>query len=244
MTTPHLIYTIGYATWQPEQIKAEVERLGALLWDIRMSPRSRRPEWQGSALRALLGPRYVHMAALGNKNYQGDGPIELSAPQAAVGPALSVLGRQPLVLLCGCRDYWNCHREAAADFLAEQINTDVTHLDPPKKPKAAPAPATSPDGYYPLPVGKEPMKCRSCGASVIWAKTAAGKSIPLDLGHVRGSGAAREALTHFATCPQGKEWRMTGKQPLICTLGEDLDESARQAAALQLLRERYANGAA
>lgn len=59
-----------------------------------------------------------------------------------------------------------------------------------------------------------------------------------------GEGAAREALIHFATCKHAREWRMTGKQPLICTLGEDLAESERQAAALQKLRERYADGTA
>lgn len=243
MPTLHPIYTIGYATWQPEQLRAVVEQYGAQLWDIRYSPNSRRPEWRRDALKALLGPRYIHMGALGNKNYNSDGPIALSAPQAAVGPAQMTLERRPLILLCGCKDYWSCHREDAADYLAERLNTDVTHLEPPK-PAAAPAPVASADGYYPIPTGKQPMRCRSCGASVVWTKTPAGKSIPLDLGHVRGTGAQREALTHFATCPQGREWRMSGKQPLICTLGEDLDESARQAAALQQLREKYTNGPA
>lgn len=102
----------------------------------------------------------------------------------------------------------------------------------------------SADGYYPIPHGKEPMRCRTCGASVVWTKTPKGKSIPLDLAHVRQGPAGREALTHFATCKYAREWRMTGKQPLICTLGEDLAESERQAAALQKLRERYADGTA
>lgn len=124
------------------------------------------------------------------------------------------------------------------------------HPDPPAatpEPKPEPEAAQTEigaDGYYPIPAGKQPMTCRSCGASVVWTKTPKGKSIPLDLAHVRGSGATREALIHFATCKHAREWRMTGKQPLICTLGEDLAESERQAAALQALRERYNNGTA
>lgn len=95
------------------------------------------------------------------------------------------------------------------------------------------------DGYYPIPAGKQPMHCRSCGASVVWAKTEKGKSIPLDLAHVRVGPSGREALTHFATCPQGKQWRMTGKQPFICGIGEDLAESQRLADQVQRLREEY-----
>lgn len=63
-------------------------------------------------------------------------------------------------------------------------------------------------------------RCRSCGADVIWAKTAAGKLMPLDatetLGKVvyqldttgrmqRAEGRGHES--HFATCPQADRWR-------------------------------------
>ena len=64
-------------------------------------------------------------------------------------------------------------------------------------------------------------ECRSCGAEIEWAKTAAGKRIPLDAesviegnielsegGMVRvvrnGSG---DRVSHFATCPNAKEHR-------------------------------------
>ena len=47
-----------------------------------------------------------------------------------------------------------------------------------------------------------PSKCRSCGASIIWGKTAAGKACPFDL-------ATGES--HFKTCPQAVEWSKTSK---------------------------------
>src|SRR5689334_4544023 len=75
----HTLYTMGYSSWAPAQLAATVRDLGAALWDIRFSPLSRRPEWQGRALRAAVGPAYVHVKALGNKNYRG-GPIELLSP--------------------------------------------------------------------------------------------------------------------------------------------------------------------
>ena len=65
------------------------------------------------------------------------------------------------------------------------------------------------DGYYPIPSGERPTLCKSCGARIVWTKTETGKPIPLDLSYVRGIGT-REALTHFAKCPQGREWRQQG----------------------------------
>lgn len=62
-------------------------------------------------------------------------------------------------------------------------------------------------GEYPIPVGAEPQKCRSCGAAIAWGKTTAGNAVPLDLNHVRIIGGQRHAVTHFAYCPHGAHWR-------------------------------------
>lgn len=43
--------------------------------------------------------------------------------------------------------------------------------------------------------------CRSCGATVEWAKTANGKSTPMDL----------DGTPHWARCPQAATWRRGGK---------------------------------
>ncbi len=70
--------------------------------------------------------------------------------------------------------------------------------------------------------------CRSCGASVVWGRTPAGKAIPLDAEPVDGgnlgirddgtvvsshgfpAGAALY-VTHFATCPNAGQHRKTTK---------------------------------
>lgn len=52
--------------------------------------------------------------------------------------------------------------------------------------------------------------CQSCGAVIIWMRTKAGKTIPVDF-----TEDIKEPLqydpklhvSHFATCPQGKEWK-------------------------------------
>jgi hypothetical protein len=68
-------------------------------------------------------------------------------------------------------------------------------------------------------------ECRSCHAPVLWAKTVAGKDMPLDPAPVDNgninlqAGIARyvdpgagQYVSHFATCPQGKTWRKGGKR--------------------------------
>lgn len=63
-------------------------------------------------------------------------------------------------------------------------------------------------------------KCRSCGAEVIWVKTAKGKSMPLEAcapseGNIRitdnvavyGQKGSGPYISHFSTCPQAGDWR-------------------------------------
>lgn len=130
------LYTLGYSGWKPADLAATVERLDAVLWDIRMSPWSKSPQWQGHALRKLLGARYVHMQALGNANYKSGGPIDLANPRAAEEPARRVLERSPLILLCGCADVMRCHRFEAAVWLVAALGVKVEHLSPPAAPAA------------------------------------------------------------------------------------------------------------
>lgn len=61
-------------------------------------------------------------------------------------------------------------------------------------------------GEYSLE-GTEPGRCKSCQASIAWAKTPHGVAIPLDLSHVKTYGGQRYAPTHFAYCPHGPHWR-------------------------------------
>jgi hypothetical protein len=130
------IYTAGYlAGWTPESLKTTCEELGALLLDIRYSPHSRRAEWDRAALRDLFGQiRYRHEPALGNRNYNNGGPIELAAPERALSYANAALRYSPIVLLCACREVAACHRSDAAAFLAGRLGADVVHLEPPSAP--------------------------------------------------------------------------------------------------------------
>lgn len=131
----HTIYTVGYATWTPEQLRAEAQRLGAVVFDIRMNPTSMRPEWRKAALRQTFGSAYSHVPALGNRNYRG-GPMELAAPARALPLVQAQLARTPIILLCACRDWQSCHRSLAAAHLAEYTGVPVEHLEAPVITKA------------------------------------------------------------------------------------------------------------
>ena len=68
------LYTFGYGGRRPDQLRTLAVRLDGVLVDIRFSPRSRIPDWSAGRLRKVLGERYRHLPALGNRNYKG-GPI-------------------------------------------------------------------------------------------------------------------------------------------------------------------------
>lgn len=52
-----------------------------------------------------------------------------------------------------------------------------------------------PEGYE--PTSGMPASCRSCRAPILWCRTPAGKSAPMQ----------PDGVNHFATCPQASQWR-------------------------------------
>ncbi len=65
------IYTLGYSGWKLDDIRATVDRLDAVLIDVRMVPRSRVPQWSCYSLSREFGHRYAWVRELGNENYKG-----------------------------------------------------------------------------------------------------------------------------------------------------------------------------
>lgn len=61
-------------------------------------------------------------------------------------------------------------------------------------------------GEYPVPTGAAVETCRSCGAHVVWARTAGGRAIPLSVATIQRRAGVAYALAHFSDCPHGKDW--------------------------------------
>lgn len=128
MCLPSEIYTLGYAQWKIREVVEQLQALDALLVDVRQSPYTSKPGFKKEELASRLGDRYLHVAALGNVNYE-DGPIELAQPEQGL-ETIRTLDRPP-VLMCGCQSPAQCHRSTVAALIAERAGATVTHLRSP-----------------------------------------------------------------------------------------------------------------
>jgi uncharacterized protein (DUF488 family) len=121
----HPLYTYGYLCGDRTRVDALIAA-GAILVDIRLVPRSRKPGFNASQLAARYGDAYEHCEALGNRNYKG-GPIRLVDETRGIAFVLARLMGQPVILMCGCRDAATCHRTyiakklVAAGVVAEEL---------------------------------------------------------------------------------------------------------------------------
>jgi len=132
-----MLYTLGYSGWTPEAIQETAQARHAVVCDIRYSPASRHPQWMKRQLSQLLGARYQHVQALGNRNYKSGGPIALADYEAGKQVIAEILAtEQSVILLCACKDVGTCHRRTAAEQLAADLGESITHLVPPRKPRA------------------------------------------------------------------------------------------------------------
>jgi uncharacterized protein (DUF488 family) len=130
------IYTLGYSGWTIEDVEAVLDRLDAILVDVRMVPRSRwAPEWNAVVLAKRFGERYVWLKQFGNRNYKGTfEQIEIADFPAGEKRLREITSTgKAVVLLCGCRDVNLCHRKVVADWLAGLWKAEVTHLTRPEK---------------------------------------------------------------------------------------------------------------
>ncbi|MFT4040719.1 MAG: DUF488 domain-containing protein [Thermomicrobiales bacterium] len=124
----HRVYLVGYAGRKPSELGAACARLSARLVDIRYSPRSRKPEWSGARLRALLGASYLHLPAFGNADYRGEG-IRLADPESGIAVVAALLAESSVILMCQCATTRGCHRAHVADLLRATLGVEVMELD-------------------------------------------------------------------------------------------------------------------
>lgn len=130
------IYTWGYIASSYDDLRAYLRATGALLVDVRLSPYSRLPLWHGDAIQRAVQPcDYIHVAALGNVNYKGGGPIRLRDPEAGYRRIAAMLERtlepRDIILMCACYDATTCHRKTAAEYLANSfahLKPEIVHL--------------------------------------------------------------------------------------------------------------------
>ena len=102
----------------PDELAVALDRVGGVAVDIRFAPWSKDPVWRIDALRERFGWRYLHVQALGNRNFRGDGPIDLADAERGLTVVEEVVaGPCRPVLICGCREARRCHRSEVARLL-------------------------------------------------------------------------------------------------------------------------------
>lgn len=152
MTPLHTLYTVGYQGLKVDELKATAEKLGAMLADVRYSPRSRDPNWSGKRLAEALGDRYCHLQSLGNRNYKGSGgEIELEDIDQGTLAVKLLLEKQPVILMCACWNLQECHRKVVSEIIAQRLGCEVTHLWRADVKAYTPAAPAEPDPQPPLP---------------------------------------------------------------------------------------------
>lgn len=110
------VYTMGYIGKKMPEIQEIARQLEAVIFDVRFSPYSRNPAWNAGNFRKVFGRRYKHVKAFGNAAYKEGGTriVDFDA-----GRKLVEASGRPVILLCACRTYEECHRSVLAARLRE-----------------------------------------------------------------------------------------------------------------------------
>jgi hypothetical protein len=101
-------YTTGFAGKDINDLKPMLDRLDAVLVDVRFSPGvSELMRWRQVYLKALLREKYRHVAQLGSRaNRAGLNQIQ----HLELGVKVLVSFGANAVLMCECADLNHCHR--------------------------------------------------------------------------------------------------------------------------------------
>lgn len=126
------LYDLGYIGCNLLDLKAAVEATGAILLDVRFSPRSRNPTWNRYNLVKVFGEQYVHCRSLGNENYKVAGLENVIFVDLETGIVriTELLRKGPTIIMCACKDVDHCHRLLIVQEYEKRTGQASTHLRP------------------------------------------------------------------------------------------------------------------
>lgn len=118
-------YTTGFSGRDISDLKPMIDRLDAVLVDVRFSPTNELMRWRQVYLKALLREKYRHIAQLGSRATRtGANQIQ----HLDLGLKILLSFGTNAVLMCECADLKDCHREIIAkelrcrEFEVEEIS--------------------------------------------------------------------------------------------------------------------------
>lgn len=99
-----------------------LDRLDAVLADIRFVPYSEVLHWRKVYLKVLLEWKYLHVPNLGNRTFKEE-KITIQNLKLGVETILNL--KKSVVLMCGCEKLENCHRLViAGELMKRGIETE------------------------------------------------------------------------------------------------------------------------
>lgn len=107
-------FTTGYAGKDINDLKSMLDRLDAVLVDVRFSPTSELMRWRQIYLKTLLREKYYHLPQLGNRGFR-ERAIQIQ--NLDLGIKVLVSFNANAVLMCECADGRDCHRLVIAKEL-------------------------------------------------------------------------------------------------------------------------------
>jgi uncharacterized protein (DUF488 family) len=118
-------YTIGYSGRSLDDLKAIMAKEDGAILDIRISPRSRKPDFNRKRLETTFGDRYLWTPAFGNAGL-GTEEIELADPELGLR-MIEAIYRDSIeddwsgavFLMCICKDPAGCHRSVVAQLMRD-----------------------------------------------------------------------------------------------------------------------------
>lgn len=114
--------TLGYAaSGSDRRLAYYMSKPRTLLIDLRKEPVSSYAMWDGKQLKQVWGKRYRQAGAyLGNESYADGGSISIPRLQEGCEGLLRYIREGwSLVLLCGCMNFCECHRQVVQSQFAE-----------------------------------------------------------------------------------------------------------------------------
>ncbi|MBK8467700.1 MAG: DUF488 domain-containing protein [Chloracidobacterium sp.] len=125
----NVLYDLGYNDFKKaEELLQVTKALNAVIADIRFMPHTRNPEFSQKHLQEVLGARYAHIQALGNKNYRGEGATEFADVEKGVAELHGLMEKGNVIVMCACWKRSDCHRLDAAEEYQKRFGITVTPI--------------------------------------------------------------------------------------------------------------------
>lgn len=124
IATLYNLYHIGYRRTSvlDEIDQALAQDRTTILADIRYTPQSRNPEWTQAAFTKRYKKQYTWIRALGNTKHK-EGTIDIANAEAGIAQLIGHLQQHPVILMCGCQAYEECHTKTVIELFQQAISS-------------------------------------------------------------------------------------------------------------------------